>query len=226
MIFDAHSDFGIQIYREHIKSKKGCLSDLHYPNLIKSNVRVEVITIGGDFILGGIDFSKYDVIYETIKAVKDEINMSCGKFFLIEDEKDFKQVHTTNSIGIILGLEGASVLSDRSVTIEKLYKEGVRTIILTNNEGNLFSGGCSNKNVGLSGLGKDLIKDILQFPIVLDLAHISEKAFFEITNIFDYPLIVSHGNLKSFSKHFRNLTDGQMRVVYANLKIGQKSIEN
>jgi membrane dipeptidase len=209
MIFDAHSDFGLFVFKEHLRKITGIMSQDHYAKLLAANVCVEVLTVGGDFLFWGIDFSKKETVLQSISAVKKEIEMSEGKFFLIESQSDFSKLKT-GSIGIILSLEGAKPLLGYENSLHEFYLNGIRSISLTTNEENYFSGGCLTPQIGLSNDGKELLKRINEMPIILDLAHISERSFFEITGTYDKPVIVSHANIKSISDHFRNLTDEQL----------------
>lgn len=109
MIFDAHSDFGLFVFKEHLKNNFGVLTQEHYSKLSAGNVYVEVLTVGGDFSFWGINFSKKETVLKTISAIKKEIEMSEDKFFLIQSKSDFKNLKT-GSIGIILALEGTMPL--------------------------------------------------------------------------------------------------------------------
>jgi membrane dipeptidase len=209
MIFDAHSDFGLFVFKEHLRNNFGVLSQDHYSKLMIGNVYVEVLTVGGDFSFWGIDFSKKETVLQTILAVKKEIEMSDGKFFLIESEADFKNLKT-GSIGIILALEGAIPLFGNENSLDEFCFNGLRSIILTTNSENPFSGGCSTPQIGLTITGKKLLKQINEMQIILDLAHISERSFFEISDSFDKSFIISHANVKSICDHNRNLTDKQL----------------
>lgn len=209
MIFDAHSDFGLLLFKEHLRNNYGVLSQDHYLKSMAASVYVEVLTVGGDFTFWGIDFSKKDTVLQTISTVKKEIEMSDGKFFLIESESDFKNLRK-GSIGIILALEGAMPLFRNENSLDELYFNGLRSIILTTNSENPFSGGCSTPQTGLSKTGKELLKQINEIPMILDLAHISERSFIEISDFLDKPFIVSHANVKSICDHYRNLTDKQL----------------
>jgi membrane dipeptidase len=209
MIFDAHSDYGLYVFKEHLRNNFGVLYKDHYSKLRAGNVCLEVLTVGGDFSFWGIDFSKKETVLQTITAVKKEIEMSDGKFYLIESKSDFKNLQS-GSIGIILALEGAMPLSEAENSLDEFYLNGLRSIILTTNSENTFSGGCSTPQIGLSETGKNLLKQIEKMPIMLDLAHISERSFFEIADSFGKSFIVSHANVKSVCDHYRNLTDEQL----------------
>ncbi len=62
-------------------------------------------------------------------------------------------------------------------------------------------------------------------PLILDLSHLSERSFFEISDSYDKPFIVSHANVKSVCDHFRNLNDEQLkRLAEHNGVIGMSLV--
>ena len=70
VIIDAHSDYALHVYREHLKGKENVLKEQHLPFLKKGGVNIEVLTVGGDFDL----FPEFDSKnYHTIIKVIDSI---------------------------------------------------------------------------------------------------------------------------------------------------------
>jgi len=213
MIFDAHSDFGVHVYREYLRGNTSSIVNQHYPDLIKGKVKSEIMTVGGDFSLGGIDFRDSHVVLEIIRIIKNQIAASNGLFTLILSSDDINQVENSDSIGIILGLEGASPIKEATINLQGYFEEGVRSLILTGNDSNEYASGCSTPEIGLTSKGKMLIEDMNDIPMVLDLSHLSEKSCFEISGIYHKPFIFSHANVKALSNHFRNLSDKQIDLI-------------
>jgi membrane dipeptidase len=215
MVFDAHSDFGLFICKEHARRKTGSLGGEHFLRLCAAGVGIEVLTVGGDFSFWGIDFSKRENVLQAIAAVKEEIRVSEGKFHLITDGSGFPNVQA-GSIGILLALEGTAALSEKPGSLDEFFLQGIRSVMLTANHENLFSGGCLTPEKGLTEAGRTLLKQIEEKPMILDLAHISERSFHEISGSYAKPFIVSHANVRSISEHPRNLTDDQLSQIAAH----------
>ncbi len=209
MIFDAHSDFGLFLFKESLNGRRGILAGSHYEQLNQAGITAEVLTVGGDFSLWGIDFRKPENVFGAIQVIREEVECSEGKYCLIEKEDDFQKV-TGKTIGILMALEGAAPLTQNLDLLGTFYSKGVRSVMLTANGENVFSGGCHTPDTGLSSCGYKLLRRISELPMMLDLAHISERAFFEAMDIYERPLIVSHANARSLSNHFRNLSDEQL----------------
>jgi membrane dipeptidase len=58
-----------------------------------------------------------------------------------------------------------------------------------------------------------LVKACNQLGIVLDLSHINEKGFWDIANLSDAPLIVTHAAAYALCQSTRNLTDKQLDAI-------------
>lgn len=119
-----------------------------------------------------------------------------------------------NKLGCLLHLEGAECIGTDISILEVLYRLGLRSIGLTWNHRNLLADGIGEDNGGgISSKGREVIKAMDKLGIILDLAHIAEKGFFEALDYYQKPVIVSHANVREICPHRRNLTDEQLRSL-------------
>jgi membrane dipeptidase len=67
----------------------------------------------------------------------------------------------------------------------------------------------------LTSFGADYVRKLNQRRILVDLAHISQRGFWDAIAVHDksLPLTASHTGCASVCAHFRNLDDGQLRAV-------------
>jgi membrane dipeptidase len=127
---------------------------------------------------------------------------------------DINNSTENHKIGCLLHLEGAECLGKDIAVLEILYRLGLRSIGLTWNHRNLLADGIGENNGGgISDKGKEMIQAMDQMGIMLDLAHISEKAYFEALEHYNRPVIISHANARQLCPHRRNLTDEQLRAL-------------
>lgn len=137
--------------------------------------------------------------------------------YLVRNQRDVKA--KGRKIGIILAMEGGEAINNVNDLI-KIYSKGVRSMGLTWNYKNQLAGGCSTK-YGLTKLGREIIGAMNSLGIILDLVHISPKAFDEALDINKGRVMVSHTALKSIHDHSQNLTDSQVkRIIDQNGMIG------
>jgi membrane dipeptidase len=71
------------------------------------------------------------------------------------------------------------------------------------------------RGAGLSDLGKDFVRRLNARRILVDLAHINRRGFFDAVEIHDksQPLIVTHTGVAGVHPHWRNVDDEQMKAI-------------
>jgi membrane dipeptidase len=215
VVVDAHSDYALHVYREHLKEHKNVLKEQHLPYLKEGRVNIEVLTVGGDFdLFPEFDSQKYNTTLKVIDSIHKEISNDPDLFVLIKNSKDFDEIKRNNKIGFILALEGAGSIGDDFTRLHNYHDLGLRSIALTHNNRNQFADGCAeNPAIGLSNLGKNFMKEINKLNILIDLSHISEPSFWDVLNILEKSPIATHSNAKSLCNHARNLIDDQIIAI-------------
>lgn len=183
-VFDTHSDMLYDLYTNKEKGVKSRFDTFHVPQLLNSNVGGSIWTMYSP--------DDFDLI-NACKTALAEIN--------IKKLPGFK---------VILGLEGLRNL--KSVEdIEVLYNLGFRHAMLTwNEENNYATGAKADPNHGLKPEGIRLLKKMEELDMIIDLAHLNEKSFFEALAVTNKNIIYSHGNCRTLCDHVRNVTDEQM----------------
>ncbi len=213
-VVDAHSDYALQVLRERLRGKNLVIENQHLPKLQAGGVNVEVLTVGGDFVLDGIDFRDPRNVFRVLDCVHNELEESPAHLGLILHGKDLDNFEPKGRIGLILALEGGAAIADDFSLLRNYYRLGLRSLILTHNERNFLADGCGETPAGgLSKLGKQLIKKINKLDMIVDLVHLGEPGFFEVLELTDKPVIVSHSNARKLCDHFRNLTDNQIKAI-------------
>ena len=215
VIIDAHSDYALHVYREHLKGKKNVLKEQHLPFLRRGGVNIEVLTVGGDFkLFPEFDSQDYSSIIKVIDSINIEIFENADLFYLIKDSKDFENLKIQNKIGFILALEGSSSIGSDFSLLQDYINLGIRSFMLTHNMRNLLADGCAEKPArGLSKLGKDYVNELNKTNTVIDLSHISEPSFWDVLDLIEKPPVATHSNARFLCNHPRNLTDDQIKAI-------------
>jgi membrane dipeptidase len=66
---------------------------------------------------------------------------------------------------------------------------------------------------GLTPWGRELVARCDAARVLVDLAHINRRGFFDACNVAQRPVIVSHTGVSGVAAHPRNIDDEQLRAV-------------
>lgn len=118
--------------------------------------------------------------------------------------------------GAILHLEGAEALEGDLTNLRTLYRLGVRQVGLTWNYANEVADGIKEeRNGGLTLFGREVIAEMKRLQMVVDVSHLSVRAFWEVMEIPDLAVVASHSNCRAICHHSRNLSNEQIRALIA-----------
>jgi membrane dipeptidase len=130
--------------------------------------------------------------------------------------KDYHKMdmHKAN---ILLGVEGGHILDSGFGQVEALYDLGVRVFTLTwNNSNGLASSALEADKKGLTRLGKEYIRKMRKYDIVLDMSHASTRTVLDVCDICENMIIASHSCVRKLNPSFlRNIDDHAIRAIHA-----------
>ncbi|MEN6390612.1 MAG: membrane dipeptidase [Syntrophomonas sp.] len=165
----------------------------------------------------GADACMRKILLQTTRLLKAYKEYPDYIYPLTHSEQLDDQANRGKLAGVI-HLEGAEALGGDLELIYLLYELGLRSLALTWNPPNLLAGGVDapEEKSGLTSLGRELIKMVNQMDIILDLAHIAPRSFFEVIELYNKPLLVTHANTYHLCSHRRNLKDDQLKALAQN----------
>lgn len=111
-----------------------------------------------------------------------------------------------------LAIEGAEAIDCDPGRLDEAYEQGVRMISLIWNIDNPLTGSCKT-GTGLTQKGKDFFRRAQGLGMVVDVSHLSERGFWDMTELAEKPIVASHSNSAAMCRCDRNLTDEQFRAI-------------
>lgn len=201
--FDAHCDTALPIYAEG-KS-------------INSNPFHIDLSRLGSFSPAGQVFSicvshRAGMTQET-QFVLDELLRQMGnhsdKLQLCLCAQDIAEAEKKGKIAALISIEGAEKLDCDLELLQKAYDKGVRILHLCWNHQNKLTGSCKDGGQGLSEKGRIFAAEAQKMGVILDMSHISERAFWDTLEICKKPVLAGHSNSYTLCPHPRNLSDEQ-----------------
>lgn len=134
----------------------------------------------------------------------------------IRSKNDLKRSLAEGKIGAMLSLEGIDGLQGDAALLRIMYRLGVRAAGFTWNHANWAADGAmEDRGAGLTAQGKAFVRACDELGIILDVSHLSERAFWDMADTASHTIIASHSNAASVLSHKRNLTDDQIKAVIA-----------
>lgn len=131
--------------------------------------------------------------------------LDCHRYFMESLEgQTFVKPH--------LSIEGPEVINCHPEELSVLAKQGFVMSTLTWNHDNSLAG-FHKSDKGLTDRGKAYVRAARENGILIDVSHLSEKAFWDLVDVTESPILASHSNCRSIWDHTRNLTDDQLRVI-------------
>ena len=123
-------------------------------------------------------------------------------------------------LAAILHFEGAEPIEPGLGNLGELYERGLRSIGLVWSRPNAFAEGVpfrfpSTPDIGdgLTAAGRRLVAECNRLGILIDLAHLNERGFWDVAELSEAPLVASHSNAHALSANSRNLTDAQLDEI-------------
>ena len=123
-------------------------------------------------------------------------------------------------LAAILHFEGAEPIEPGLGNLVELYERGLRSIGLVWSRPNTFGTGVpfrfpSTPDIGegLTSAGRRLVAECNNLGILIDLAHLNERGFWDVAELSEAPLVASHSNAHALSANSRNLTDAQIDAI-------------
>jgi membrane dipeptidase len=115
------------------------------------------------------------------------------------------------------GIEGGQALEGDPANVERFARRGVRTIGLLHFSANALGAPAKGRGAdpsrGLSAIGHEVIAEMNRCGVIVDLAHINRKGFFDALAATRQPPMVTHTGVVGVHAHWRNIDDEQLRAI-------------
>ena len=200
--FDAHCDTALPVYMAG-KSLNNNPFHLDLKRLGAYSPAAQVFAICAEHRVGMTQETEF-VLDELLRQMGNHSD----KVLLCRSAADISRAEQEGKIAAFISIEGAEKLD---CDIEKLrcaYEKGLRIVHMTWNHPNALSGSCLSGE-GLSDKGREFVRAAQKMGVAVDMSHISERAFWDIIEIAEKPVLAGHSNSAAVCAHPRNLTDEQ-----------------
>jgi membrane dipeptidase len=155
---------------------------------------------------------------EAIDGLLQQIQVGGPDVRLALTAADIWSAHAEGGLAVLLNVEGAEGIQGSLALLRNYYRLGVRMMGLVWNHRNEVADGAAEfeSDAGLTRFGREVVREMNRLGMLVDLAHITPKGFFEVLSLSTDPVLFTHGNCRALRDHARNLTDEQIRALAAH----------
>lgn len=159
------------------------------------------------------DFGEMQPILESVDLFYEKV-LACPEMRMVKTASDLEACLHEGKTGALLSLEGVDGLRGSLTALRNLYRLGVRAAGLTWNHSNWAADGALEpRGGGLTAQGRAFVQECNRLGILVDVSHLSERAFWDVLDVSTKPVIASHSNARALCDHPRNLTDLQIKAI-------------
>ncbi len=148
-------------------------------------------------------------LHESARSSGGSFRVITSRAGLAQYDRDRAQ-HPGQSAGY-LGIEGAQVLEGKFENLQRLFDAGFRMLSPAHFFDTEVGGSAHGEDkIGLTALGRRVIREMERLGMLVDLAHASEQTISDVLDIATKPVVFSHTGVVGTCDNQRNLSDAQL----------------
>lgn len=225
MTLDTHNDINVNNFTEDKNYTQDLGNQVNLPKMIKGGLDVSwfiVYTGQGELTDAGYDkayknaISKFDAIHKlTEEIAPDQIELALTS-------ADAKRIYASGKKVAMIGIENGYPVGKDIKRVKEFYDLGARYMSLSHNgHSQLCDSNTGEKdsiwlNGGVSPLGKEVIKEMNKWGIMIDVSHPAKSSMKDMIALTKAPMIASHSSARALCNHSRNLDDEQLGWIKEN----------
>jgi membrane dipeptidase len=157
------------------------------------------------------------LLFDSIHAVVDH---SADLASIALSAHDLKTISREGKKAVYIGIENGYPLGNDLSLISRFYDLGARYITLCHTRNNDICDSSTDRDghehEGISDFGREVVQEMNSLGIMIDVSHMSDKAFYDVIEISQSPVIASHSNTRAVCDNPRNLSDEMLLELAEN----------
>ena len=193
--------------------------------------RTEAVPLADMKSLTGVDIASRTVsgTAADFRRLAQRYESSGG--IVIRTVGDLARVEKEERFGIILYIQQVPLIEGDPSKVKSWFEAGVRIVQPAYSSNlpapdqralNKLAGGADEPDQGLTELGRQVIRELVRYNVIIDVSHCSEKTTFDILQMTDVPILANHANAKALTLSVRgpmilgrNKTDRELKAIAA-----------
>jgi len=152
-----------------------------------------------------------DAMQSVLDKYKDQIALATTA-------AEIERIVKAGKISAFLTIEGGHTIDDDLRVLRMYYRLGIRSMTLTHARNTNWADSSSDTPAhnGLTDFGKEVVREMNRLGMIVDLAHVSDKTFYDALAVTSKAVIVSHSSMRAISNVPRNMSDEMVRALAKN----------
>lgn len=225
MTLDTHVDISVSNFTKEKNYNDELGNQVNLPTMEKGGLDVAwFIVYTGQ---GELNEEGYKKAYANAKAKFDAIHRLCKEIAptrigLATSSEEARKIYASGKKVAMIGIENGYPIGTDVSRVKEFYDLGARYMSLSHNGHSQLcdsnTGEEDNKwlHNGVSDLGKEVIKEMNKWGMMIDVSHPSKKSMQDMIELSKAPIIASHSSARALCNHSRNLDDEQLEWIKKN----------
>jgi membrane dipeptidase len=214
LVFDTHADTPQRFFFDQFdlgnRDAEGCVD---IPRLREGGVGAIFFALWVPVEITGEAATRRarDLLAATLK----QIEIHGGDMALCTSSKEVRAARAENTIAVMLGVEGGHAIDNDLGVLREFHASGVRYMTLTHNAATEWADSSNDapRHHGLTGFGKQVIREMNRLGMLVDVSHVSDSTFYNVLETSRAPVIASHSCCRALCDAPRNLDDAMIKAL-------------
>ncbi|GAC03189.1 dipeptidase [Paraglaciecola chathamensis] len=220
ILIDSHIDVPYRVNEKWVDVTKATEDgDFDYPRAKAGGLNAPFMSI---YVPASLDDSDEStaLAHKLIDYVEAIVGRAPDKFAIAKSVADVREQFEQGLISLPMGMENGSPIQGNLDNLKTFHERGIRYITLAHSQSNHIADSSYDirrKWKGLSPFGKTLVTEMNNIGVMVDISHVSDKAFYQAIEVSKVPVIASHSSLRKFTPGFeRNMDDDMIKALGEN----------
>lgn len=144
-----------------------------------------------------------------------------AEFERMKREEGFVQIvdpgdAVAGEVKFLLSIEGGELIDQDLAQIDAYYDLGVRMVgLIWNDPNRLATPNTGDPATPLTHYGRQVVKRLQDKGMAVDISHLNDGGVADILTRYDMPPLASHSGCRALKQHTRNLSDAQLKQLFA-----------
>jgi membrane dipeptidase len=220
LVVDTHIDVPYRLFKKAADVSRATEDgDFDYPRAVAGGLDALFMSI---YIPAAVDAegNARDFADDLIDLVEGLVTEHPDKFQLATCAADVEAIRAAGRIAFPMGMENGGPIAGSLANLDHFRERGIRYITLAHSKSNHISDSSYDPDErwqGLSPFGKTLVPAMNERGVMVDVSHISDRAFWQVLELTETPVVATHSSLRHFTPGFmRNMSDEMVAALKNN----------